>query len=63
VDFLAAARRAGLEIVMDTHRPRPELLARLPTLQVAPEFGHYSADELCTTSIDFAVRRPAGTAA
>ncbi|MBI5070628.1 MAG: class I SAM-dependent methyltransferase [Deltaproteobacteria bacterium] len=56
-DFLASARRAGLEILLDTHRPRPDLLARLPELPIAPEFRHYPPDQLCATSVDFAARR------
>ncbi len=58
-DFIAAARRGGLEIVMDSHRPREQLLRTLKDFPVAPEFRHYSDDELCCTSIDFAARRPA----
>ena len=56
-DFVEAARRAGLEVVLDVHRPKAELLARLHELPIAPEFRHYPADEICTTSIDFAARR------
>jgi len=58
-DFLASARRAGLEIALDLHRPRPELLARLPELPIAAEFLRYPAEQLCSTSVDFAARRPA----
>ncbi len=58
-DFLASARRAGQEITLDLHRPRPELLARLHELPIAPEFRHYPPDQLCSTSVDFAARRRA----
>jgi SAM-dependent methyltransferase len=59
-DFLASAERAGLELLLNKQRPRPELLATLDSLGVAPEFGHYSREQLCTTSIDFVAKTPGG---
>lgn len=60
VDFLDAARACGLEIVLDTHKPRPALLQLIRDgFPVAPEFGRYPAQELACTSIDFAARKPA----
>jgi len=53
-DFLDAARRAGLNIVLDHHRARPELLERLQRLPIDDRFRAYAPDELCCTSIDFA---------
>lgn len=53
-DFLAAAERVGLRVVLDSHRPRVELLECLSRLPIDPAFGHYSPDDLCCTSIDFA---------
>jgi SAM-dependent methyltransferase len=55
-DFLAAADEAGLEIVLDTHKPRQDLLDALPRLAIASEFGRYGPSDLCCTSIDFAGR-------
>jgi SAM-dependent methyltransferase len=52
-DFLAAARRAGLKIVLHHQTPRQTLLARLGELPIAPEFADYPPEELCSTSIDF----------
>lgn len=57
VDFVESAHRAGLEVVLDTHRPQPELLHRFAELPIAEEFSHYSADQICCTSIDFAALR------
>jgi SAM-dependent methyltransferase len=54
-DFLAAAQRAGLRVVLDRHRARPELLARLAELPIDESFRDYPPEELCCTSIDFAV--------
>lgn len=56
VDFVEAASRAGLEVLLNRFRPRPELLQALPGLPIAPEFRHYPPDQLCATSIDFAAR-------
>lgn len=53
-DFLAAAAHAGLAVVRDWQRAKPELLARLPELPIDPQFRHYSDVDLCCTSIDFA---------
>jgi SAM-dependent methyltransferase len=57
-DFLELTRRAGLEIVLNRQQPRPELLARLDELPIAPEFRHYPREQLCTTSVDFVARAP-----
>ena len=57
-DFLASAQRAGLELVLNMQRPRPELLAKFESLRIAPEFRHYSREQLCTTSVDFVGRAP-----
>ncbi len=58
-DFLASAERAGLELVLNLQRPRPELLAKFDSLPFAPEFRHYSREQLCTTSVDFVAKAPA----
>ena len=55
LDFLDSARRAGLRVVLDRHRARPELLERLPELPIDERFRAYPPEELCCTSIDFAV--------
>jgi hypothetical protein len=41
------------------YTPKAKLLAVLPLLRVAGQFSRYPPDELCSTSIDFAVRRKA----
>ena len=53
-DFLAAAKRAGLRVVLDSHRARPELLQRFPELQIDDAFRRYTPEDICCTSIDFA---------
>ncbi len=57
-DFIDLATAAGLEIVLEKHAARPELLAALPGLQLAPEFQQYPPEQLCSTSIDFVARKP-----
>ena len=56
-DFIDMALAAGLDVPLRIHRPRPELLSALPGLRIAPEFSHYPADQLCSTSVDFAGRK------
>lgn len=58
-DFLALAREAGLAVILDRQRPRPELMATIDQFPVAREFRHYSREQLCTTSIDFVARKEA----
>ncbi|MEP7311043.1 MAG: methyltransferase domain-containing protein [Pseudomonadota bacterium] len=55
-DFLDCARRAGLNVILNLQRPRPELLKDFDYDRVAPEFRRYSREQLCTTSIDFVAR-------
>jgi hypothetical protein len=57
-DFESIAEEAGLEIVFKKQRPKGDLLAMLPALAIAPEFQHYSAEQLCCTSFDFVARKP-----
>ncbi len=59
-DFLAMAERAGLEVPLAFHKPRPECLAALPSLKIAPEFQHYPAVQLCASSVDFVGRKADG---
>jgi len=60
MEFLRIAEQAGLQIVMDVHRPQPALMARLEQMTIAPEFRGYPAEQLCTTSVTFAARKPHG---
>lgn len=57
VDFVESARRAGLDVILDVHKPRPELLDTLSSTPIDEAFRHYPTAELCCTSIDFAARR------
>lgn len=56
VDFVEAARGAGLEILLDLHTPRAELLERVDSMPIAPEFRRYPKEQLCCTSVTFAGR-------
>lgn len=58
-DFLEIAAQAGLETILVKQSPRPELLAMLPRMKIAPEFHKYPPVELACTSIDFVARKPA----
>ncbi len=57
-DFLDSAEQAGLEVVLTKFQPRTELLGALPEMDIAPEFRHYPAEQLCCTSIDFVACKP-----
>jgi len=57
-DFVEIAERAGLDIVLNKQKPRAELMTRFDMALIAPEFRHYSKEQLCTTSIDFVARTP-----
>lgn len=57
--FVDGAREAGFEIVLDTAHPRPQRLAQLQAMTVAPEFAHIPPERLCVTTVDFIGRKPA----
>jgi len=56
-DFVDMAERAGLTVVRELHRPRAELLATLPNLEITAEFRDYPPDQLCSTSVTFVARK------
>lgn len=56
VDFVDAARGAGMDVLLDLHVPRPELLARFDEIPIAPEFRRYPPEQLCCSSVTFAAR-------
>jgi SAM-dependent methyltransferase len=57
-DFVNSATDAGLQVVLNRQRPRPELLQNFSRFPIAPQFSRYSKEQLCTTSVDFAARAP-----
>lgn len=63
VDFVQAAREAGMDVLLDWHTPRAELVARFGQIPIAPEFRHYPVEQLCCTSVTFAARATAKTPA
>lgn len=63
VDFVDAARRSGMDVLLDLHVPRPELMARFEQIPIAPEFRRYTPEQLCCTSVTFAARPSAVAAA
>ncbi len=56
-DFTDAAGAAGLRVTHTIRTVRQDLLANLRSTPIAPEFAHYSDDELCSTSITFSAQR------
>jgi SAM-dependent methyltransferase len=57
-DFSGLAERAGLEVKLYKMRVRPELRPALEQMTIAPEFRHYSAEQLCATSVLIGGRKP-----
>ncbi|MEI6084993.1 MAG: class I SAM-dependent methyltransferase [Verrucomicrobiota bacterium] len=57
-DFIELSEQAGLKTVLAKHKPRPDLLAKLPALKLAPEFQQYPPEQLACTSVDFVGQKP-----
>jgi SAM-dependent methyltransferase len=59
VDYTRIAEEAGFCIEYEGRAVRPGCREALKSLPIAPEFRHYSHEDLATTTIDFvAVKRP-----
>ena len=50
-DFVRLAEEAGLKTLFARSGPAPELLTRLPEIDLSPEFLAYPPEQLCATSI------------
>jgi SAM-dependent methyltransferase len=61
-ELVGLAEEAGLSVRMTKHRPRPELMAVVGQMQIAPQFRHFPPEQLCCTSIDFAAEKCSGAA-
>lgn len=57
--FVDITEQTGFEMLICKYTPRPELLAALPAMRIAPEFAHYPPEQLATKSIDIVARKPA----
>lgn len=57
--FVDITEAAGFELLICKYTPRPELLAALSSMRIAPEFAHYPPEQLATKSIDIVARKPA----
>lgn len=57
-EFIAMAKAAGFTIELDASVVRPQRLAELDRITVAPEFARYTREELSHTNIDFVARKP-----
>mgnify|MGYP001148487853 CR=1 FL=1 len=52
-DFLRIATESGFRIIHEAHAVRPGTREALANMKVAPEFRHYSLDDLAATTVDF----------
>ncbi len=57
-ELVDGARAAGFAITLDTAHARPERLAQLRAMTVAPQFAHIPPERLCITTVDFIGRAP-----
>ena len=57
-ELVEGARAAGFAITLDTAHARPERLAQLRAMTVAPQFAHIPPERLCITTVDFIGRAP-----
>lgn len=57
-EFVDLATAVGFEVVQARTHVRPGTREALPNLRIAPEFRHFSVDELVATTSDFIVRKP-----
>ena len=58
-EFVDLAIRDGFEIISKRTHVRPGTLEALAHLHIAPQFDHFSKEELAATTIDFIGRKPA----
>jgi hypothetical protein len=56
-DFLEMTECAGFELISVKQTPKQRLMTMLDQLSIAEEFRRYSAEQLCTTSVDFVARK------
>ena len=57
-DFVRASEAVGLATVFSSVRPKPELVNEVAGMTLPARFHSYTLEELATTSIDFAARKP-----
>jgi len=56
-DFSRIATQAGCSLLRCCFTPKRQLMEALPSMRIAPEFRHYSAEQICSTSVDLVLTR------
>lgn len=56
IDFIEMADNGGLQIESAEYGPKPEYLEQLKNMEIAPEFRHYSLEQLASTSLTLIAR-------
>lgn len=51
IDFIEMADHSGLRVESAEYAPRPDYLEQLKNMEIAPEFRHYSLEQLASTSL------------
>ena len=59
-EFVELAAQAGFEMISNRTHVCPGTLEALASLRLAPQFEHFSRDEIAATTVDFIGRKPAG---
>ena len=57
-EFVKLTKQAGFEMISNRTHVSPETLEALASLRVAPQFTHFSIDEMAATTADFIGRKP-----
>jgi SAM-dependent methyltransferase len=56
-DFARIATQAGFNLRHCYFTPQQQLMEVLPSMRIAPEFQHYSPEQVCSTSVDLVLDR------
>jgi hypothetical protein len=57
-EFLELAAKGGLELIYKRTAVRPGTHEALAKLEIAPQFKHFSPEDLAATTVDFIVKKP-----
>jgi SAM-dependent methyltransferase len=60
-EFVQLAEQTGFTIALNTAHPVEKRLRELAQVPVHPQFGRFTPEQLCITTIDFIARSPAGS--
>lgn len=62
-DFLRMAESSGFMVLHERRAVRPGTMEALSKMRIAPQFAHYSREDLATTTVDFIAAKATGAMA